>query len=130
MMEPKPNQYQQLLNDSKAYLKTGYDLLRLELLDKLSLILGIIIALIVALFLGFAAIAYFSVALVGWMTTCMPTWVACCILGGFFLAILIVLWCCRQRIFINPFIKLLSGILFKEPEQEKEVNHEVNASDK
>lgn len=127
LMEPKSNQYQQLFSDSKSYLKTRYDLLRLELLDKLSLILGILIAVIVALFLAFAAIAYLSVALVGWMSLYLPIWASCCILGGVFLVVFAVLWYCRQAVFINPFIKLLSGILFREPETGKEAEDESHA---
>ena len=91
--------YKKLLEDSKAYLKTRYDLLRLELLEKLSLILGLLVLIIIAALLLMAAIAYFSVALVGWMATCMPVSVACCILGGVLLIILLVLWIFRQRIF-------------------------------
>lgn len=110
------DQYKQLWEDSKSYLKTRYDLLRLELLDKLSLILGILVLVIVAIFLALAAIAYFSVALVGWMGNVMPVAVACCILGGVFVIALITIYLLRERIFINPFVKMLSSILFSEPE--------------
>ncbi|MBQ9704644.1 MAG: phage holin family protein [Paludibacteraceae bacterium] len=119
------DEYKQLLEDSKAYLRTRYDLLRLELLDKLSLILGLLVLIIVLLVVGMGAIAYFSVALVGWLSTVMSTPAACCLLGGVLVAVVAVLWLCRQQLFINPFVKLLSGILFRESEEEKEAANET-----
>ena len=111
--------YKKLLEDSKSYLKTRYDLLRLELLDKLSLILGMIVLIIVALFILLAAIAYFSVALVGWLATCMPVSIACCILGGVLLLVLLVVYLMRRQWFIDPFVKILSSSLFT-PKNEDE----------
>ena len=112
--------YKKLLEDSKSYLKTRYDLLRLELLDKLSLILGLLVLIIVALFLLLAAVAYFSVAIVGWMSACMPVSVACCILGGVLLVVLLVLYLLRRRLFIDPFVRLLSRKLFTPDDTNEE----------
>lgn len=122
-MEQKPNQYEQLWQDCKRYIATGFDLLRLELLDKLSRILGIIVLVIVALFIAFAAIAYFSVALVSLMMKAMSPAIACCILGVVLLIVLLILYLLREKIFINPFIKLLSNILFL-PQQPAEAESE------
>ncbi len=110
-------QHNQLLEDSKSYLKTKYDLLRLELLDKLSVIMGRIVLIIVAIFITLAAIAYFSVALVGWLGNVMSVSTACCIIGGLLLVTLLILYLLRERLFINPFVKLFSGIIFQKPEE-------------
>ena len=113
--------YKKLLEDSKSYLKTRYDLLRLELLDKLSLILGMIVLIIVALFILLAAIAYFSVALVGWLATCMPVSIACCILGGVLLLVLLVVYLMRRQWFIDPFVKILSSSLFTPKDEDETI---------
>lgn len=113
-------EYKKLLDDSKGYLKTRYDLLRLELLDKLSLILGLLVLIIVALFLLLGAIAYFSVALIGLLADVMPVWAACCILGGVMLIILPMLFFMRKKWFIDPFIKLLSSTLFTPKDSDEE----------
>ncbi len=117
---PTPNQYKQLLEDSKSYLQTRYDLLRLELLDKLSQILGLLILVFVAIVLLLVAVAYFSVALVAWMSTVMPTAAACCILGGFFLLLLLVAYLLRNSLFINPLVRTLSQILFRSEKEQAE----------
>ena len=120
------NDYRKLLEDSKEYLKTRYDLLRLELLDKLSLILGLLVFIIVALFILLAAIAYFSVALVGWMATCMPVSAACCILGGVLLIVAFVLYLMRRRLFIDPFVRMLSKTLFAPTEEDEgEISEDI-----
>ena len=41
-------QYQQLLSDSRSYLNTQFDLLRLRLLEKLSRIIGLVLLLCIA----------------------------------------------------------------------------------
>lgn len=123
--------YKQLFDDCKAYLNTRFDLLRLDLLDKLSVILGMIVLVIVALFLGLAAIAYFSVALVGLMTKVMPLAVACVILGGVFVVAVIVLYLLRQKVFVDPFVKLLSPIIFTNTEDPTDgTDSSVDVSDK
>jgi len=121
------DQYKQLLEDSKSYLKTRYDLLRLELLDKLSQIFGILVFAIVAMFLFMGAVAYFSVALVNTLGNVIPVWAACLILGVLLLIVLYVLNRNKEKLFINPFVKILSGLLFEQPrdeEQQSETNNQ------
>lgn len=111
------NDYKQLFDDSRSYLRTRYDLLRLELLQKLSLILGILVLIIVLLFLGMGALAYLSVALVEWLAAFMPTGCACCLLAGGLILIALTLWFLRTKLFINPFVRLLSSILFSDSDE-------------
>ena len=108
--------YGQLLDDAKSYVKTHYDLLRLELLDKLSVVLGTVLLLLVVLFLGFAAIAYLSVMTVMLLSKVLPTAAVCAILCGVFVIVAVVIYLLRDKIFINPMIRWLSGLLFKESE--------------
>ena len=126
--------YKKLLADCKDYIQTRYDLLRLELLDKLSQILGLIVLIIVALILVMGALAYFSVALVHLMSQIMPVSVACLILGCVLLIILLILYLNKEKIFINPFIRILSSLFFENPASAetdvqtgtKEVNNETH----
>ena len=120
MSDSKNNKYEELFDACKSYIKDGYDLLRLELLDKLSLILGLIVLIFAALFLCFGALSFFSVALIGVMTKAMPLSVACCILGGVLLLVALILYLLREQVFINPFIKLLSGIFFSDKQKKEE----------
>ncbi len=122
-MSEKRSSLEHLLEDGKAYLRKRGDLCRLELVDKLSLILGLVFTFLVLGLLLLVAVGYFSVAIVGSLATCMPIWVACCIIGGVFVLLAVLVFLCRKVLFINPLIRLLSGILFAE-EEGKEVEDE------
>lgn len=117
---------QRLIKDGREYLKRCVDLCRLELVDKLSLILGLLFAFLVLSFLLLVAIGYFSVAIVSILATCVPTWAACCIVGGVFVLLTIVVYLCRKALFINPLVRFFSRILFHSNER-KEDSHEATA---
>ena len=109
--------YQQLLDDAKSYLQTRYDLLRLELLDKLSLLLGIVILTLVLLFLAFGGIAFVSVCVVHLLSKVMPMWAASALLGALLFFVGWLVYRLRVPLFYNPMIKMLSGVLFGEATQ-------------
>ncbi|MDD4847737.1 MAG: phage holin family protein [Bacteroidales bacterium] len=119
MFHNQDDVYQNFIKDSKEYLKTRYDLLKLELLEKMSKILALIVMIFIALVLILTALAYFSLALVVWMEnffgSLLPGFL---IVGGFFLLLLIVIYCLRTKLFLNPLIGVLSGILFEEKREE------------
>ena len=55
-------EYKKLLDDTKAYFNARYDLLKLELLEKLSRIIGLVILALVVVLLVFGAFAFFGMA--------------------------------------------------------------------
>lgn len=114
--------YKQLLDDSKQYLNTRYELLKLELLDKLSQIIGIIIMVLVVALLLLAGLAFFSVALISFLTIWMSLIAACCLVGAFYILLIVLCITRRQQWFIAPLIQVLGGILFEE--QGKEADYE------
>jgi len=123
-MTTKRSSLQQLIADGKEYLQRRGDLCRLEAVDKLSVILGLFFTFLVLSLLLLVAIGYFSVAIVSSLATYMPLWTAGCIMGGAFVLLAIVAYLLRRPLFINPLIRLLSGILFHTHEK-KEDEHET-----
>ena len=109
--------YKQLLDDAKSYLQTRYDLLRLELLDKLSAVIAMVLLVLVMILAGFAAFAYLSVMTVNLLSQIIPFAWACAVLAAFFVLLAIVFYLLRDKIFLNPLIGWLSRILFKEQEE-------------
>ncbi len=118
-MSKKRSSLEQLIQDGKAYLQRRGDLCRLELVDKLSIVLGLFFTCLVVGLLLLAAVGYFSVAIVNSLSLCMPVWAACCIIGGVFVVLSVVAYLCRRPLFINPLIRLLSGILFHNEERKE-----------
>ena len=118
-------QYQQLLSDTRSYLKTQFDLLRLNLLEKLSRIIGLILFALVAILLVFAIFGFSAVAVAFVLAQWLPLWASFLIIGGVFLLALILAIAFRKQWFINPIVCALSAILFSDsPASEgKEVHH-------
>ena len=118
-------QYQQLLSDSRSYLNTQFDLLRLRLLEKLSRIIGLVLFALVSILLLFAIFGFSAVALAFVLAQWLPLWASFLIIGSLFLVGLLLCIAFRRKWFINPIVGALSGILFSEPasHEEKEVHH-------
>lgn len=108
------SEYKKLLDDSKAYFNTRYDLLRLELLDKMSKIIGQIVLALVVVLLVFAALAFFGIGAMFLLSKVVPMPVSCAILGGVFLLLIVLAIVFKEKLFINPMVRTLAGILFGE----------------
>ena len=78
-------QYQQLLSDSRSYLNTQFDLLRLRLLEKLSRIIGLVLFALVSILLVFAIFGFSAVALAFVLAQWLPLWASFLIIGSLFL---------------------------------------------
>ena len=120
--------YKKLLDDTKSYLNSRYDLLRLEILEKLSRIIGLIILALVVVLLIFGALAFFGMALMFLLSKVLPYGISCCILGAVFLLVILLAVLFKEKLFINPVVQQLSKILFAEataevvvPEKTEEV---------
>ena len=124
MMSNKSD-YQQLLDDAKSYLATRYDLLRLELLDKLSVILSMLLFAIVIILLVFAAIAFASVAIVSALAEVIELPAACCIVGAVVLLAAVTAYLLKDKLFVNPMVKFLSSIIFSKAEPDNASTTEV-----
>lgn len=118
--------YQRLLADGKQYLRTRYDLLRLELLEKMSRIIALLLMVLTCMILLLAALFYFSFAVVELLSNLVGRIPAVCIIGGFFLVLVLAGYALRNRLFLNPMIRLLSDILFREPKDKDIDDHEQN----
>lgn len=105
-------QYQKLLADTRAYLNTQYDLLRLGLLEKLSKIIGLILFALVVILLLFAVMGFGAITLAFVLAQWLPLWASFLSIGGFFLLQLILAVIFRKQWFINPIVAALSAILF------------------
>lgn len=119
------SEYKQLLDDTKSYLNSRYDLIKLELLEKLSHIIGLIVLALVVVLLVFGAFAFFGMALIFLLSKVMPLTISCCILGAIFLFVIALAILFKEYWFINPVVAQLSKILFAEAEKDVVVPEKV-----
>jgi len=111
----RSNRNARTIKDLKLYLSQRYDLLKLELLEKSSKILTVILSMLVVLVCTLAALIYFSFALITWLSKLFnseaPAYLIVC---GIFILIMVIVLACKDKIFLNPLIKKLGEILYDQ----------------
>ena len=107
--------YKQLLEECKQYASMRYDLLRLELLEKISKIFSLLLLAMVGIALVIIIFVYLSVLLLIWLEGIFASMVpGVCIVAGIYTLALICIIACKDKIFLNPMIRSLSKIIFSE----------------
>ena len=106
------SRYNRLVEQFKRVCSTRYDLLLLSLLEKLSRIIGVVILSLVIVLGVFAAFAFGTFALALLLSKWIPLWAACLIMGAVFILVIVLAIVFRQKLFINPIVAALSGIIF------------------
>ena len=116
--------YKSLANNAKDYVDLQFQLLKLNVVEKTSQILSLLIVIIAGTILLTAAFVYFSMMFVLWMKTVTGSLTyGFLIIAAFFLLLFILFILLRKKLIINPIIKKMSAILFKS-EEEMEVEDE------
>lgn len=116
--------YKSLAKNVKDYADLQLQLLKLNIVEKTSQILSLLIVIIAGTILLMAAFVYFSMMFVLWMKTLTGSLTyGFLIIAGFFLLLFILFVLLRKKMIINPIIKKMSAILFKS-EEETEVDDE------
>ena len=107
--------YKSLVNNVKDYADLQLQLLKLNIVEKTSQILSLLIVIIAGTILLMAAFVYFSMMFVLWMKTLTGNLTyGFLIIAGFFLLLFILFVLLRKKMIINPIIKKMSSILFNE----------------
>lgn len=116
----RDDKYSKFVRDAKEYIELQSDMLRLNLVEKLSLIISYLVVMIIGLFLGLAAFVYFSMAFVFWLGTFFNSLIpGFLIMGGIFVLILVLFFIMRKRLLLNPIIRKMSAILFNDISNEE-----------
>jgi len=107
------------IKDVQNYLSQRYDLLKLELLDKSSQILSVILSMIIVVVCVLVVLIYLSNALISWLTIALNAGWAYTIVCALFVAIIFVVLHYKDKLFVNAFIRKFSRILYSENEEEQ-----------
>lgn len=123
--ESQTDIYKSFVKDVKDYVSLNYDLMRLNLVEKLSMVIALILSLFIGILLIITALVYFSIAFVHWTGTFFDSLIpGFLILGGLFILLFIIFFLLRKRLFVNPMIKLLSSIIFNDSKKTTEDENE------
>lgn len=124
---------QQLISEAKTYLDLQKDYIRLEITEKLTILLSTLILVLIMVVLGMVALFYFSFTL---------AYVLAPFVGGlmvsfglitlFLILVILFIYYKRERLIVSPMVNFLAKIFLKESEKEKEdqiVNATINEDD-
>lgn len=105
--------------DVQNYLSQRYDLLKLELLDKSSQILSVILSMLIVVVCILAVFIYLSNALISWLTIALNAGWAYTIVCALFIAVILVVLHYKDKLFVNAIIRKFSRILYPDHEGEE-----------
>lgn len=100
--------------DMRRYLDLRLEELKLKVVDGLSVGVNGVLSMMLVLMLGAIVLAAFSFGTVLLLGDLIGSWTAAAfIIGGVFLAVLVVVLFFWRSLFVNAFIKLFIGIFYE-----------------
>lgn len=111
---------EQVQTDLKAYIKTQTTIGKLRLIGGISRVLGIFLLALTLILLLFALLSFLAVSAISALSIALPLWASALIMAAVYLLLILIAIVCRKQLFINPFVRRLSQILFAREKQEME----------
>ena len=107
--------YNQLLADIQTYIKSQFQLLKVQSIEQTSQLLGLIIALFSITAIVVVGLIFLAIALAAWLEQWLPMWVSYLVIaGGMGLIALGVYWG-RRLWFVRPIEQHLSEVIMDSP---------------
>ena len=107
--------YNQLLADIQSYIKSQFQLLKVQSVEQTSQLLGLIIALFAITAIVVVGLIFLAIALAAWLEQWLPMWASYLVIaGGLGLIALGVYWG-RRLWFVRPIEKHLSEVIMDSP---------------
>ena len=107
--------YNQLLADIQSYIKSQFQLLKVQSIEQTSQLLGLIIALFAITAIVVVGLIFLAIALAAWLEQWLPMWASYLVIaGGLGLLALGVYWG-RRLWFVRPIEKHLSEVIMDTP---------------
>lgn len=107
--------YNQLLADIQSYIKSQFQLLKVQSIEQTSQLLGLIIALFAITAIVVVGLIFLAIAMAAWLEQWLPMWASYLVIaGGMGLIALGVYWG-RRLWFVRPIEKHLSEVIMDNP---------------
>jgi len=117
--------YNQLLADIQSYIKSQFQLLKVQSIEQTSQLLGLIIALFAITAIVVVGLIFLAIALAAWLEQWLPMWASYLVIaGGMGLIALGVYWG-RRLWFVRPIEKHLSEVIMDSPDPLKQQKQSI-----
>lgn len=109
------NLYNQLLTDIQSYTKSQFQLLKVQSIEQMSLLIGLIMTIVAITAIVVIGLIFLAIALAAWLEQWLPMWASYLVIaGGMGLIALGVYWG-RRWWFVRPIEKHLSEVVMDNP---------------
>ena len=109
------NLYNQLLTDIQSYTKLQFQLLKVQSIEQMSLLIGLIMTIVAITAIVVIGLIFLAIALAAWLEQWLPMWASYLVIaGGMGLIALGVYWG-RRLWFVRPIEKHLSKVIMDNP---------------
>ncbi len=109
------NLYNQLLTDIQSYTKSQFQLLKVQSIEQMSLLIGLIMTIVAITAIVVIGLIFLAIALAAWLEQWLPMWASYLVIaGGMGLIALGVYWG-RRWWFVRPIEKHLSEVIMDNP---------------
>ncbi len=109
------NLYNQLLTDIQSYTKSQFQLLKVQSIEQMSLLIGLIMTIVAITAIVVIGLIFLAIALAAWLEQWLPMWASYLVIaGGMGLIALGVYWG-RRLWFVRPIEKHLSEVVMENP---------------
>jgi len=113
--EPNISSVKQLVEETKSYLELQKQYVRLELTEKLTILLSTMVLVLLLVILGMVALFYLSFALAYVLEPLVGGLMGSfAIITLFLLLIMIAIYMMRKQIIINPIVRFLAKLFLQE----------------
>lgn len=112
----------------EKFAKAEYDVARYKVIAQVSRVAGSLLLAICLILVAFAVLAFCAAAAVVALAQCLPMWAACLIVGGVYLLLIPLLIACSKVLFVDPIVRMLSGLKNSEELKLETLRAESNAS--
>ena len=94
--------YKEVISEVKSYASMRFDLIRLELLEKLSKIISLILLVFVCVLISIIVFTYLSILLLLWLNDVFSSMIpGVCIVAGVYAILLTAMIIFRKKVFLN-----------------------------
>ena len=107
--------YNQLLADIQSYIKSQFQLLKVQIVEQTSQLLGLIIALFAITAIVVVGLIFLAIALAAWLEQWLPMWASYLVIAGGMGLIASGVYWGRRLWFVRPIEKHLSEVIMDSP---------------
>lgn len=116
MEQPNNKSHEELINDLRDYARMRVDLLKLDIVEKLSRVLAVLLVVLLSGALVSIALFYLTMAFIIWSETIFGSQLpGFFIVSGGLILLAVLIYGLRHKLFIDPLVRTFSQLFF-EPE--------------